>query len=276
MASWQLTESFDTGDGSVRWSVLGDGPPVVLTHGTPFSSFVWRDIAAALAGSYQVFVWDLLGYGASDKAENQDVSLAAQSRVLCSLLDHWQLAEPALVGHDFGGAITLRALLVHGRRAARLVLVDPVALGPWGTGFFRLAREHPAAFAALPALHHQAMLRAHVMTAAATPLRPAVLDALVAPWLGPVGQAAYYRQIAQNHQGFTDEIEPRYGELDLSTLVIWGEQDEWSPIADGQRLHQRLSGSQLRLLPGAGHLVQEDCPAVLAAELSRFLAHSQQ
>ncbi|MGI8873469.1 MAG: alpha/beta fold hydrolase, partial [Egibacteraceae bacterium] len=65
----RLTESFDTGDGLVRWAALGDGPAVVLTHGTPFSSFVWRDIARALAVSHRVFVWDLLGYGASDQAE---------------------------------------------------------------------------------------------------------------------------------------------------------------------------------------------------------------
>jgi pimeloyl-ACP methyl ester carboxylesterase len=268
----RLTESFDTGDGLVRWAALGDGPAVVLTHGTPFSSFVWRDIARALAVSHRVFVWDLLGYGASDQAEGQDMSIGAQARVLSALLDHWQLNEPALVGHDFGGAITLRALLIHERRARRLALVDPVALAPWGTGFFRLAREHIEVFAALPALHHEAMLRAHVATAAATPLRPAVLDALVAPWLGPTGQAAYYRNIAQNHEGFTDEIEPRYAEVEVPTLVVWGEQDAWIPLADGQRLHEQLPTSHLRTIPGAGHLVQEDAPATLAAELARFIA----
>ncbi len=272
MTSWELPETFDTGDGLVRWAVLGDGPPVVLTHGTPFSSFVWRDVARGLARTHRVFVWDLLGYGTSDRAQGQDMSIAAQARVLSALLDHWHLDEPALVGHDFGAAITLRAMLLHGRRASRLALVDAVALGPWGTGFFHLAREHTEVFAALPALHHEAMVRAHTATAAATPLRPVVLDALVAPWLGPTGQAAYYRNIAQNHQGFTDEIEPRYGEIEVPTLVVWGEDDAWIPLAEGQRLHSLLPTSQLRVLPDAGHLVQEDAPATLTAELARFFA----
>jgi hypothetical protein len=52
---------------------------------------------------------------------------------------------------------------------------------------------------------------------------------LVAPWLGSDGQQAFYRQIAQADQAHTDEIEPRYRELDLPVLVVWGQEDTWTP-----------------------------------------------
>jgi pimeloyl-ACP methyl ester carboxylesterase len=54
--SWQLQDSFDTGQGLVRWQAFGNGRPVVLLHGTPFSSYVWRDLATALASRHRVFV----------------------------------------------------------------------------------------------------------------------------------------------------------------------------------------------------------------------------
>lgn len=271
MSEWRLEEAFDTDGGRVRWRVLGEGPPVVLCHGTPFSSFVWRDIASALGSRHRVYVWDMLGYGQSDQRDDQDMSLAAQARILTQLLVHWQLAAPAVVGHDFGGAVALRALLVEGAAVDRLALADAVALAPWGTDFFRLAREHADVFTQLPRSHHEAMLRAHVATAAHQPVRAPVLDALVAPWLSPAGQRAYYRNMVQNTQRWTDEIQPRYGELDLPVLILWGEEDRWVPVEKAYELDALLPASRLRVLPDTGHLLQEDAPAVATAELLAFL-----
>lgn len=272
----QPDEVFDTGQGVVRWQAQGHGDPVVLCHGTPFSSWVWRDVAAALARRHRVFTWDMLGYGASDKHAGQDVSLGAQGGILAQLLRHWQLDRPAVVGHDFGGTVALRALLLEGAHYQRLALVDPVALGPWGTGLFHLVRGHTEVFTALPAVHHEALVRAHIRTAAHRPLPEETVDALVAPWLGPSGQAAHYRQIAQNDQRYTDEVEPRYGDIDLPVHIVWGEQDAWIPVAKAHDLAARIPASSLHVIPEAGHLVQEDAPAALTLELDAFLAGEHQ
>ena len=114
--------------GSVR-----AGPPVVLVHGTPWSSWTWRRVARDLAKRFTVHVFDLLGFGASDKGPDQDVSLAGHGQRLAALLDHWSLDRPAVVAHDIGGAAALRAHLVHGRAVASLALVDVVALAPRGS-----------------------------------------------------------------------------------------------------------------------------------------------
>ena len=258
----------------MRWDAFGDGPPVVLVHGTPFSSYVWHDIARALAGSHRVFVWDLLGYGASAKHAGQDVSLAAQTRVFAALLDHWRLVEPAVVAHGFGGATALRTLLLERRRFSRLALVDAVAVAPWGTGLFRLVQQHAGVFAELPATHHEAVVRAHIRTAAHQALPAPVEDALVAPWLGLEGQAAHYRQVQQNSQRFTDDVQNRYPEIDIPVMIVWGEQGAWLPTAHAHQLHDLIPGSRLRFIPDAGHLVQFDAPATLTAELLAFLTET--
>ena len=208
---------------------------------------------------HTVYLWDMLGYGASSMADG-DVSLGVQGRVLADLLDHWALAAPDVVAHDYGGAVALRAHLLHGAAYRSLALVDVVALAPWGSDFFRLVAEHASVFAALPAPLHEALVRAYVAGAAHRPLRAEDLDLLVGPWLGNTGQAAFYRQIAQADQRYTDEIEPLYPTLDLPVQVVWGTEDTWIPVDRAHRLAELVPGARLALVEDAGHLVQSTRP----------------
>jgi pimeloyl-ACP methyl ester carboxylesterase len=273
VSDWPLTKTFRSASGDVRWDTLGEPgrAQVVLCHGTPFSSYVWRAVARSLARRHQVFVWDMPGYGASQMTAGQDVSLAAQGRVLTELLAHWGLAEPLVVAHDFGGAVSLRAHLLHGARYRALALVDPVALLPWGSPFFRLVGKHADVFEQLPPALHGALVREYVGSASSRGLHPAVLERLVAPWLGDPGQAAFYRQIAQADQRHTNEVQHRYGEIGIPTLVCWGQEDTWIPPAKGRELVARIPGARLEPIAGAGHLVQEDAPAELTTALLAFL-----
>ncbi|WP_217251148.1 alpha/beta fold hydrolase [Streptomyces sp. AC602_WCS936] len=273
MSTWPLPETFAGSTGAVRWNRLGEAgrQPLVLLHGTPFSSYVWRAVARSLARDHQVFVWDMPGYGMSEKFPGQDVSLAAQGRVFTELLDHWGLAEPVVVAHDFGGAVALRAHLLHGVRYRALALVDPVALAPWGSPFFQLVRDHADVFEALPPSLHRALVGEYVGSASGPGLHPAVLERLVRPWLGESGQPAFYRQIAQADQRHTDEIQDRYSTIGVPTLVCWGEDDAWIPVAKGRELAAAVPGARLEPIAGAGHLVQEDAPAELTAALLAFL-----
>ncbi|MCC8338062.1 alpha/beta fold hydrolase [Streptomyces sp. R1] len=272
MSAWPLPESFHSASGTVRWNRLGtpDGRPLVLLHGTPFSSYVWRAVARSLARDHLVFVWDMPGYGLSEKADGQDVSLAAQGRVFAELLEHWGLRRPLVAAHDFGGAVALRAHLLHGARYGALALVDPVALAPWGSPFFRLVRENAEVFGRLPEGLHRALVREYVGSTGGPGLHPAVLDRLVEPWLGETGQPAFYRQIAQADQRYTDEVQDRYAGIEVPTLVCWGEDDAWIPVAKGRELAGLVPGARWEPIAHAGHLVQEDAPAELTAALLDF------
>lgn len=270
-ASWSLPETFHFEGQAVRFGCVGraEGPPLVLVHGTPFSSVVWRRIAPHLTEHRQVFYYDLLGYGRSEMRSDQDVSLAVQGRLFAALLRHWRLVKPEVVAHDFGGCTALRAHLLHGCEYGSLNLIDPVALAPWGSPFVRHVRDHEEAFAGLPPYIHAAILPAYLAGAVFQPLSAPTLQLYVEPWLGVSGQAAFYRQIAQMDQRYTDEIESRYGEVRCPVRIIWGEQDSWIPIERGYELAKRIEGSSLRVVPQAGHLLQEDSPEALVAWLRR-------
>ncbi len=274
LSDWKLTQTFDFEGQSVAFDVFGAGEAVVLVHGTPFSSYVWRSIARELARDWQVYIFDLFGYGQSEKTEGQDVSLGVQNRLLAALLQHWGLDRPKVLAHDFGGATVLRAHLIDGCDYDRLLLFDPVAVRPWGSPFVQHVREHEAAFAGVPDYLQRAILQAYIRGAVHRPMSDSELEPYIAPWLGPVGQPAFYRQIAQMDLAYTDEVQGRYGEIRCPVKLLWGQEDEWIPLERGRELAALIPGCELTEVPGAGHLMQEDAPEAIVAAALRFFADS--
>jgi pimeloyl-ACP methyl ester carboxylesterase len=271
MKQWPLTETYQFQSHEIRYGVAGAGAPLVLIHGTPFSSYEWRRIIPCLTSRYRVYYFDLLGYGQSARAGVSDVSLAAQNHLFTELLDHWQIECPDVVAHDFGGTTALRCHLLNGRDFRTLTLIDPVALSPWGSPFSSLVRAHIDVFSALPPAIHDALLRAYLRSSHTRPLAEEDLEAYVRPWIGEIGQAAFYRQIAQFDRRYTDEVESKYGQVRCPTMILWGEADQWIPLEMGQRLKERIPGSELVSVPLAGHLMHEDAPEAIVGAVIRFL-----
>jgi pimeloyl-ACP methyl ester carboxylesterase len=266
--AWTLPEAFKTDGGIIRWARLGAGnDPCVLVHGTPYSSYLWRDIAPALAQTRPVYVFDLLGYGQSDQREGQDLTLAAQSRRLVELLDHWELDDPSVVANDIGGAIALRALLIDGATYRDLTLFDVVSGGAWERGLFQLIRTHPEVFAGLPDYAHRALVASHLSNATYLGFRPEVLQAHLAPWMGPDGQAAYYRQYRLLSESDTAPYEAELARIAVPVTLLWGREDRILPPEYGTWLNERIPHAEMHWIEDAGHLLQEDAPAQLLAHL---------
>jgi pimeloyl-ACP methyl ester carboxylesterase len=267
-----LTQEYEWNGRRVRWNRQGSGPALVLCHGTPWSSVLWAPYADALSDEFTVYCWDMPGYGRSSKDPEHAVSLDVQGQLLADLIRFWELDAPHVIAHDYGGAVALRAHLLHGAAFCSLALVDVVALAPWGSEFFRLVGANSDVFTALPPAVHEGALRSYIGGASHRGLTEEALQSLCAPWLGPVGQAAFYRQIAQTDQAFTDQIEPLYGRIALPVLIVWGAEDTWIPVDRAHRLAQLIPDAQLRIIPAAGHLIQLDAPVALAMELHRWLS----
>ncbi len=259
---------------AVRWGRTGNGPPLVAIHGTPFSSQVWRRIVPQLANRRTVYYFDLVGYGLSEMREGQDVSLAVQNKVLGSLFAEWGFERPDVLAHDFGGATALRAYFLDGLRYSSLTIFDAVALAPWGSPLVQHVRKHEAAFSGMPDYMHRALLRAYLQTAAHHPLSEEALDIYSGPWLGPVGQRAFYRQIGQMDQKFTDEVERRYDTMDCPVTVLWGQNDEWIPYEKGVALAKLISEYDCIPVHNSGHLVQEDRPEAIVETVLKLLDYS--
>jgi pimeloyl-ACP methyl ester carboxylesterase len=270
MTEWKLPETYVFEGRPVSYGVVGDGPPLVIVHGTPWSSFNMRHLVKALSKDFAVHYYDLIGYGQSDKMPG-DVSLGIQNRILDELIEHWGLQNPPVIGHDFGGATVLRTHLLNARAFEKIVLIDPVSLSPWGSPFFQHVKEHEQAFAGVPDYIHEAIVRAYINTAAFKAIDDETMDMTVHPWMGSNGKSAFYRQIAQADSFFTDEVQPLYSRITQPVMILWGKEDTWIPLDRGKLLHEMISGSLLHVIPDAGHLVIEEQPKLLVDKIQSFL-----
>jgi pimeloyl-ACP methyl ester carboxylesterase len=264
MSDWSLPERFEVSGGTVRWNAFGDGPPLVLIHGTPFSSYIWRDVVPVLARDHRVYVWDMLGFGQSTRTAS-DVSLRRQATIFVALLEHWDVSSPRVVAHDVGGAVALRTALLHDVAFGSLTLIDAATVSGWGAGgFFQTIHQHPAVFEALPDWASAALIDAKVRSGSHLGLRAEALASYTGQWAGTEGAQGFYRQYAQGGEGNTDELQDRLGLLDIPLHVIWGAKDAWLGLDYAQRLVAALPDhARFSVVEGAGHMVPEDQPGEL-------------
>ena len=269
MNNWNLPHTFEYSGRPVKYDIKGEGDPLVLVHGTPWSSFNFRYLIEELSSYYIVYYFDLLGYGQSDKSD-ADVSLGIQNTLLNALLDHWKLEQPLIVGHDFGGTTVLRSHILDKQKYKKLVLIDPVAISPWGSSFFKHIALHESAFSGVPDFIHTAIVEAYIKTATYESLAQETIEGILKPWEGEKGKPAFYRQIAQADSKFTDEFQDKFSEVNSPVLILWGEQDQWIPCEQAYLLQRKIKGAQLVTIPKVGHLVIEEKPDELALEIINF------
>lgn len=258
-----LDKTFQFRGNEISWAHFGTGDPIVLVHGFPWSAQSWRKLVPWLAKTNQVFVYDMLGTGRSEKRSDQKVDESVQGELLAELLSFWNLTHPHVIAHDFGGLAALRAHFIHGVAYGRLHLIDAVALLPSGSPFYQHVAHHEHAFSGLPDYAHRALLRAYIQNASHQPLSQEVSDMYLAPYSGEIGQPAFYRQIAQADTRHIEELQTHYAKPEFPVDLIWGEHDTFIPPERGRKLASALQANSFTSLPHAAHLVQEDAPEAL-------------
>ncbi|MGF1543803.1 MAG: alpha/beta fold hydrolase [Parvularculaceae bacterium] len=268
---WRLHKRIDTSAGVVAAGCAGDGPDLVLAHGWPWSSFAWRRLIPDLARDFRVWWYDMPGYGRSAKDPDQPTGLDVQGDVFAEMMDAFSLRRPIVVAHDFGGATTLRAHLLGDVGFEKLVLMNVVAMRPWGSAFFDHVGRHVDAFFGLPPHIHEAVVRAYVKGALVNDVDAADFEGLVSPWLTDDGRVSFYRQFAQADERYTAAFEPLLPKMRCPTAILWGEDDPWIPIARGRALQERLGAKLFSAMPRLGHLPQLEDPAAVLSALRHAL-----
>jgi pimeloyl-ACP methyl ester carboxylesterase len=267
----------------LREEGAGDGTPVLLLHGVPQTSWVWRDVAPVLAkGGRRVLAPDLPGLGGSAYSGPYDVpSVAAQ---LVALLDEEVPGQRVdVVGHDWGGSVALALTGAHPDRVRRLCVANTV---------FRhvnLLRAPHIPFFALP-LAPETLFRLGGPRVVETLLRlgwksdvsldPEARAEYVAAYTEPDKVRAmlgYYRAAARPRLAAALHLRerptgaPRVEAEEM--LVLWGAADGVLPVSVGESIVKDLGPRcAMVTVPGAGHFVIEEAPDVVRETLSRFLA----
>ena len=243
--------------------------PVLCLHGFPETSFMWRGVleAAADAG-YRALAPDLPGSGRSpaDPPNTWERLVEAVE----AFADDLALPPVVLVVHDWGGLIGLRWACEHPERIAAMVIAD--------SGFFPDGKWHGMAAGLRTPDTGEEMLAAmtresfgQLMAA----ISPRMEDEAVDECWRSLGTEQGRTAILEMYRsGDFEKLAPHegaLGRLGVPTLILWGESDEFAPVAGAHRFHREIPGSELRVVEGAGHFLFSDAPEESVETVVSFL-----
>lgn len=254
---------------------LGQGPPVLLLHGWPTSSFLWRNVMGSIARANRAVALDLPGFGASDKPVGIRYSFDFFGRALDQFLAEVGIDQLGLAVHDLGGPVGLHWALARPGRLTKLALLNTLVYPEFSEAvkeFVRACatpelREKITSASGLESLMRDGLADARKLTA----------DVLAAVQ-EPFGTAEARRALADagiglSRRGFA-EIAKALPTLRIPVRVIYGAQDRLLPdIADTMaRVKLDLPQADVTVLPACGHFIQEEAPARVGELLARFFA----
>jgi haloalkane dehalogenase len=253
---------------------VGSGPPVVMLHGEPAWSFIWRKVMPPLVDAgYRCIAPDHAGCGRSDKPSDLGwYSFERHVALAESLLDELDLRDVTLVLHDWGGVIGLTLAVARPDRVARAVVLD-TALDPstlWMSERWVEFRDFVEQNEDLPVGW---MMRA---TCAHDP-GDEVIAAYDAPFLGPeskVAMRALPLSVPRSDQT------PEAAATLLEALkrdprpirIMWGESDTILTAATAERFATSIGRRVDEWIPSAGHGLPEDQGALLGERIVAWLA----
>jgi pimeloyl-ACP methyl ester carboxylesterase len=240
-----------------------DAPALLLIHGFASSTLVWSKVFLKLAeAGYRVIALDLLGYGYSAKPRNGEYTIAGQAKLLTRLLDKLGIPRAIFVGSSYGGAVAATCALDYPDRVEKLILVGAVNNNrPLAFRLMRLFGSPLFGDVVSPLLIGSRRLLRRRMKQVYDRHEWVLDERRVDARHLPLRAAGTQRAIIRTVRGWDAERISRDAHLITQpTLLIWGENDQEIPLADGERLHAEIPGSRLIVFLECGHLPHEEYP----------------
>jgi pimeloyl-ACP methyl ester carboxylesterase len=246
-----------------------DGPAVLMLHGFGASLHTWDGWAERLSDRFRVVRIDIPGFALTGPDPTGDYSDARSVAVLAALLDALGIAQADVIGNSMGGRIAWRFALAEPNRVRRLVLVSPDGFASPGRPY-GAPEPVPLMVRALPWVLPRAMVRATLAPAYGDPARmsEAEVDRAHDLLRAPGVRQAILDRMGQN--GLEDP-RPLLPRLAMPVLLVWGELDRMIPASHARDWQAVLPAAELLLLPGLGHVPQEEAPDVSLPEVRAFL-----
>jgi pimeloyl-ACP methyl ester carboxylesterase len=274
-------ESFDFRGLPIAYERTGQGEPVVMLHNGGSSHAIWREVSNRLAGKYEVFALDLLGFGSSAKPGG-GYTLGNYVTMLEEFVSSRRLDKVALVGNCMGSAISLAFTERHPDTVKALVVCNPLTestfLGGWLGPFLWLRERMPGINRQVyRLLGHLKLTNGIGAVAAAFQLGPrgralkVHRDPEVCGPYAATGQLESLLGVLDDLENYSviDNLQPQPGFPPICT--IWGLKNKIVSPKAGRRLNSTLHPAREEWLPDSGHLLMLEQPDVVASIIDEFL-----
>jgi pimeloyl-ACP methyl ester carboxylesterase len=257
----------------IRYVRRGEGSPLVLLHGIGSSLYSWHAVLPDLARDHDVLALDFPGFGGSERPPQ--LSFERLVAVVLGLLDRLALGRVSLAGNSLGGAVAVAVAAHDPDRIERLVLIDSagfhLAPAEWPP-LLRVVEATPAPLLEwLPVKRKLAARTLPRLFFDPRHVTEEVIDEYAEP-LQQRGTMRAFRSLLRSAVANPTPFDGLARVVQARTLVLWGREDPWIPVADVDRFGATIAGSVAVILSGCGHLPQEERPAETVALIRSFLS----
>jgi len=254
-------------DIEIAYEDVGCGPAIVLIHGYPFNRSLWADQVTALADRYRVLTLDLRGHGETEaSAGTSTMKLMAQD--VSALMDELRIDRAVVGGLSMGGYVALAFYQLFPHRVEKLLLADTRAQADTKEAKVTRAEQVEQILAEGMAGIVNAMLP-KLLSPETVSKRPDIVKRLREMMMhtNPAGAAAALRGMAERE----DQTE-RLSQVNVPTLIVVGKEDPITPVADSEKMHDGIAGSQLVVIENASHVSNIEQPEQFNRALQEFLS----
>jgi 3-oxoadipate enol-lactonase len=259
-------ERLRSDDADIFYEIRGNGPPVVLLHPFPCHHEFWDPVAAALESRYRLILPDLRGHGDSEIGEGPAV-MAKHTSDIARLLDTAGVGKAAFIGCSVGGYILFEFWRRFRQRVSALALCDT---RPQADTAEARSNRLKAATAVLeqgtePFLE---TMIPKLMGRTTASTRPDLVERARAMMrkMSAEDISLVQRGMAERPDSVAD-----LKTINVPTLIVIGEEDVLSTVADGELMRQNIVGSQLKVIPKAGHYAPWEQSELVGKILRQFL-----
>lgn len=262
---------FDSSQGRMHYLDEGSGPPILLCHGNPTWSFLYRKIIAALQGRFRCIAPDYLGFGLSERPPGFGYTVEEHARLVGELIDHLDLDGYLTMGQDWGGPISMAVDTARADRVRGVVLCNT-----WfwpAESSMKVFSKVMGSWPMQRAIINRNLFVERLIPAGCTH-KPS--EGVMAHYRGVqptpqarAGLARIPKEILAAHQlleRLADEVPAKLGSK--PALFIWGMKDfAFTPGRFVPRMQDTFTDHMLVELPDARHFIQEDAPTPTAAAI---------
>ncbi|HEY5945339.1 MAG TPA: alpha/beta fold hydrolase [Kofleriaceae bacterium] len=254
---------------SVHYREQGQGPAVVLLHGYGASLEAWGGVAPVLAAQHRVIAVDLKGFGWTTRPDG-DYSPQAQAQLVWHVLDRLGVSDVAIVGHSWGTSVALSMAVAQPERTRQVALYSAYVYDEQVPQFFRWAQLGGIGELLFGLFYRQRIDdRAPLAFRDERYITQARVDRVEADLARP-GTVAAALAVARGHHFAA--LHKALAMFDKPVLLLWGADDQVTPIAFGYRLVNELRNAELKVYPRCGHIPMVEARNASTRDLVTFLS----
>jgi pimeloyl-ACP methyl ester carboxylesterase len=252
----------------IAYAEAGHGPPLVLLHGGMEDRRSWRWQMEGLSDEFTVVAWDAPGCGRSSDVP-ESWRLPDYAGALTQWLDAVEVSRPHILGLSWGSALAIEFFRQHPNVPESLILAGAYAGWAGSLPPEEVATRLANVLAAAGLPREQLLTGWPGFLSGTAPAE--LVDELATIWADNAGttRPGGYRAMAQSMA--EADLRDVLPQINVPTLLIYGERDRRAPLSVANGMHMRIPSSELVLIPGAGHLVHAEAPAEFNAQVRRFI-----